>query len=341
MVEMQSLAIRSSGRVDAQEALHAYLALVVLPCAGIEVIHPHFEAVCLSNRQAVYLCREQQSCAHFVCKFFGHRWYLSQEERRELLNHEFNSLSALRDIGFCEFPDRVVRPLSKNEEINCLLVEEFAHGHDLDYYIAKAAYEGQHDRLFQKLTQLAHFLAQLHNRTASRDEVNFSESLAYFRHVVDSLARLGLIDDSAVAALRDLSGEWERSAAMWADLSVMIHGDATPTNFIFHPEDGVTAIDLERMRPADRVHDVGVLMAELKHHFAWRTRRADAAEPFIGYFLRAYCEDFPDPESTFDAVTRRNQFYMALGELRIARNEWLNWEHRKWLVDEARRCLQL
>jgi aminoglycoside phosphotransferase (APT) family kinase protein len=159
--------------------------------------------------------------------------------------------------------------------------------------------------------------------------------------VVDSLARLGLIDDSTVAALRDLCGEWERNAAMWADLSVLIHGDATPTNFIFHPEDGVTAIDLERMRPADRVHDVGVLMAELKHHFAWRTRRADAAEPFIGYFLRSYCDDFPDPESTFDAVTRRNQFYMALGELRIARNEWLNWEHRKWLVDEARRCLQL
>jgi hypothetical protein len=31
---------------------------------------------------------------------------------------------------------------------------------------------------------------------------------------------------------------------------------------------------------------------------------------------------------------------MGLGELRIARNEWLPWEHRKWLTTEAHRCLQ-
>jgi len=127
---------------------------------------------------------------------------------------------------------------------------------------------------------------------------------------------------------------------MWADVSVLVHGDATPTNFIFHPEYGITAIDLERMQSSDRVYDIGILSAELKHHFAWRIFEADAAEPFIRHFLKSYCERFLDPESVFDSVACRNRFYMALGELRIARNDWLSWEHRKWVVDEAHRCLR-
>ena len=39
------------------------------------------------------------------------------------------------------------------------------------------------------------------------------------------------------------------------------------------------------------------------------------------------------------AVTRRLPFFMALTELRIARNEWLSWQHRRRLAREARACL--
>ena len=121
---------------------------------------------------------------------------------------------------------------------------------------------------------------------------------------------------------------------------MLIHGDITPTNIIFHPEDGLTAIDLERMRCADPVYDLGFLAAELRHHFAWRILKADAAEPFITHFFREYCEQFPDPGPVFDRITHRNRFYMALGELRIARNAWLPPGHRKWLVEEAFRCFR-
>jgi len=98
--------------------------------------------------------------------------------------------------------------------------------------------------------------------------------------------------------------------------------------------------DLERIRFSDRVYDIGMLMAELKHHFGWRVLQADAAEPFIGHFIRTYSEGFSEPESFFNAITYRSRFYMALGELRIARNKWLPWEHRKWLTDEAFQCLR-
>lgn len=338
---MQSLAAVPTSRfLDAKDPLHAHLAVVTLPRAGIEVKHPDFEAICLSNRQAVYLCRERKSHILFVCKFFGSRRHLSEVERRTLLNLEFFNLSAVREMGFSQFPYRVVRPLSKSERINCVLVEEFARGHDLDYYIGKAAYEGQHKCLFQKLTKLAHFLAELHNSTANMERLNFVDASNYFRYLVDMLVQDQVVDALAADKLRCLCDQWEKADEMGADVSVLVHGDATPTNFFFHPEDGVTAIDLERMHLADRVYDVGMLAAELRHHFAWRVYQADAAEPFISRLLWAYCEDFPDPEAGFRAISDRNRFYMALGELRIARNPWLPWEHRKWLAHEACRCLQ-
>jgi len=101
-----------------------------------------------------------------------------------------------------------------------------------------------------------------------------------------------------------------------------------------------TAIVLERIHLADRAYDVGMLAAELWHQFAWRVCQADAAEPFIDHLLWTYCACFPDQQRVFRNVTHRSRFYMALGELRIARNPWLPWEHRKWLVHEACQCLQ-
>ncbi len=338
---MKSLSALSSGRLRARSNLHKHLSNIVLPFAGINVAQPDFELHRLSIWQEVYLCKERNSSTPIVCKFFGSRSHLSKKKRLDLLNQEFGNLNAVREKGFCEFPYQVVRPLSKNEQINCLLVEEFARGNDLDYYLAKAAWEGQHEKLLKKLTMLAHFLAELHSRTALTARVNFADTADYFRHLVDSLARLELIDELAVGEFKCLCHEWTVIPEMWADISVLVHGDVTPTNFFFHPEDGLTAIDLERMHPADRVCDLGMLAAELKNHFAWRVFKADAAEPFITHFLRAYCDGVSDPESRFNAITYRNRFYMALGELRIARNIWLTLEHRKWLIDEARRCLQL
>jgi len=336
---VNSHAEKLGGKLKAEHPLYAYLAADVLPRVGIETKHPHFSTTSLDNRQAVYLCREQTSHAVFVCKFFGRRRGLSEGERRSSLNHEFGSLLSVRNLGFCQFPHRVVRPVSKSEKIAYLLVEDFARGHDLDYYIAKAAYEGQHQRLLGKLTKLARFLVDLHNRTAGSIRVNFTDSREYFIYLVNSLVRREVVDLPTAERLTRLGYEWEQSADMRADVSVLVHGDATPTNFIFHHDDGMTAIDLERVHPADRMYDVGMIAAELKHHFAWRILQAGAAEPFIEHFLRVYCQGFPDPESAFRACTHRSQFYMALGELRIARNSWLPWKHRKWLVKEAICCL--
>jgi hypothetical protein len=85
----------------------------------------------LSNNGEVYVYQERESRSLFVCKFFGSRWYLSEQERKDGLNYEFKNLSTVCDMGFCKFPYHVVRPLSMDERLNCLLVEDFVRGHHM------------------------------------------------------------------------------------------------------------------------------------------------------------------------------------------------------------------
>jgi hypothetical protein len=61
----------------------------------------------------------------------------------------------------------------------------------------------------------------------------------------------------------------------------------------------VIAIDLERMKTADRVFDVGRVAAEIKHFFMQYTGNKWLAEPYIGHFLREYACHFPDRDSAF------------------------------------------
>ena len=263
--------------VDSRTPLYEHLKSIVLPKAGIEVRCPDFESSRLSANQDVYLFEELKSRNRFVGKYFGFRYQLSEEERKNSLNHEFNNLCITREKGFSDYPNRIVRPYSKSEQIDCLLVEDFVRGHDLDYYIAKAAYEGQHERLLRKLTLLGHFLSILHRQTTVDRSIHFKESSIYFRLTIDGMKRQEIIDEKIAFEFEHLITEWEGMDEMTQDEAVLVHGDATPTNFFFHPEDGITAIDLERMHLADRVYDIGFLAAELKHHFACRIQNALAA----------------------------------------------------------------
>ena len=151
---MRATISQRNGSPNFFHPIYAQLACEVLPSRGIDVSAPAFDTTRLSNRHEVYL---------------------------DTLKQEFSNLSTVCKKGFYEYPHLVVRPLSKSEQIACLLVEDFARGHDLDYYISKAAYAGQYDRLFRKLTKLAHFLSALYNRTAGTAQVSFAEYSYYFR----------------------------------------------------------------------------------------------------------------------------------------------------------------
>jgi len=327
--------------LERHDPLYDYLSRIVLPGIGVEIPYPSIESICLSERQSVYLYHERKSEALVVGKFFGNRPENLNNNPSKSLDQEFSNLVVIRGKGFCNTPYRVVKPLGKVTHINYLLVEEYIKGHDLDYYISKAAYDGQKNRLFKKLRYLAEFIALLHGVTDS--SVTFENRNIYsdIISVLNKLSYTGILSKKNHLKLLNLCNEWREEKSIWSDSPVLIHGDATPTNFIFHHEEGVTAIDLERMRLADRVYDIGIMAAELKHHFAWRILKADASEPFIEHFIGSYCKSLKEDFSVFNDVSLKNRLFMAYGELRIARNLWLPKEHREWLIDEAIKCMTL
>jgi hypothetical protein len=95
------------------------------------------------------------------------------------------------------------------------------------------------------------------------------------------------------------------------------------------------------MRHGDPAFDLGYVVAEIQHAFMLATGHRSPAEPFISHFFHDYCSDFPDPESTFKAITARTPFYMALNLLRIADNAYISEEHGRRLVQQAKTLLRV
>jgi Ser/Thr protein kinase RdoA (MazF antagonist) len=258
----------------------------------------------------------------------------------ERMRQEFENLQVLRGYGMATYPHQVVRPLGVNEALNGVLVEDYCGGSTLCSFIRGAIHEQRERQLLAKLTALAYFLATLHNRTANGHNVNFAEDCYYLDRLVKKLQVTGIIgawDAEEFYWLRDL---WRDKPRMWEDRQVFVHGDATPSNFLFGRGLDVMAIDLERMRRADRVFDLGRIAGELQHFFIEATGNKYAAEPFIGHFLWEYACHFPDRNRAFLALTARIPFQMALTLLRIARNSWIDGPHRLRLVEEAKIILR-
>lgn len=294
----------------------------------------------LNEEGSIFECMDGGSGSSLVCKFFGARLNVPETECRNLLDHEYHCLHEIRMRGFDRFPFFVVKPLVKLEEMEYLLVEEFVEGKSLDHFIGRAAHDRKDKRLFQKLDLLAEFLARLHLINWTFKPVSFGRIAGFFRSMAKGLRNDNVFDEVLSSRLLHLCDKWEGRMEMWASGVTLVHGDATPTNFIVTPEDGVTAIDFERMGVGDPIYDVGLFASELKHHFALRIHDSNAAEPYISHFLYRYCQRISGGDAHFSELTFRSRFYMALGELRIARNPWLPLGHRRWLGEEAERCLQ-
>jgi aminoglycoside phosphotransferase (APT) family kinase protein len=256
------------------------------------------------------------------------------------MQQEFENLELLRSYGLAGHPHHVVRPLGTNAWLNNILVEEYVPGAALSGFVDYAIHSGRSQVLFEKLTALAYFLATLHNRTANGQSVDFHQDCAYLDRLVRKLQAqhvIGAWDADELYWLRD---RWRGKPRMWDDNQVLVHGDATPSNLLFGKDLSVIAIDLERMKRADRTFDVGRIAGELQHYFLQAKGDKYAAEPFIGHFLWEYACHFPDRDRAFRSICGRLPFQMALTLLRIARNSWVDAPHRRRLVDEAKIILR-
>jgi thiamine kinase-like enzyme len=325
------------GHLPTQDPLHSYLQNEILPQVGGSNSSANFRVFHLSGSNKVYLYEEQHSQARVVGKFFTGNGAGATGQR---MHQEFHNLHLLRDYGLAHHPHSVVRPLGCNGWLNNVLVEEYCHGQSLSNVITNALFHGQQDALYSKLTALAYFLATLHNRTANGYGVNFHEDCAYLDHLVHKLLRRNFINGDEANELYWLRDRWREQPRMWEDQQVLVHGDATPSNFLFGYGLDVIAIDLERMKRADRVFDVGRIAGELQHAFLQATGHKYAAEPWIGHFLWEYSCHFPDRNSAFRSITGRLPFQMGLTLLRIARNSWVSSAYRRRLIEEAKITLR-
>ena len=324
------------GHLATSDPLYGYLVEAIFPLLALSSRRPPVWRVFrVSATSAVYLYEDKWSGARVVGKFYARPRGLNGSGAPQSAAHEYRALDYLRGLGFAAAPDYVVRPLGVNADLGDLLMVEYVAGEQLDGVIEAAARQGQGERLFRKLSDLARFFARLHNRTAGGPGVDFSRTLAYFDRVVTYLAGRGGLSRRRLERLQGLARAHAARPVLWQDWQVLVHGDATPSNFLFGRDREVLAIDLERMHRDDRVYDVGRLCGELKHCFLRATGDPARSEPFIGHFLWEYAGHFSDRQRAFAAVTGRLPFHLGLTLLRIARNAWLDDGYRARLVREA------
>ena len=324
------------GHLSKSDNLYNYLKYDIQP----QLTHQEqveYRVFRLNGSNDVFLYEEKFSGVKLVGKFFYSPLRSNADTAYRHLCREYHHLNLLRGLGFDSPVHYVPRPLGCNAYLNHLLITEFCWGEPLASVIARAIQEHHDKLLYDKLSLLAYFLATLHNKTADWNQtVNFQKNVHYLNTIINALYQAGV--EKNPNRLYDLSHQWLNRSDMWQDASVLVHGDATPANFLYGGNT-VIALDLERLQRTDRVFDTGRIVGELAHFFMTYTHNRLNAERFIGHFLWEYATHFPDRNSAFYSINRRIPFYMGVNLLRIARNNWLDWKYRKRLVDEAKACL--
>jgi serine/threonine protein kinase len=328
------------GRLPESDPLHSYLRYDIQPRVSNSSGNPNYRVFQLNGSNDVYLYEDRSSGAKVVGKFFRSSRKWDTEKAAANLTREFEGLCRMRDRGLKGYPHHVVRPLGRNFSMNALLVTEYCEGEQFSDLILSVIQCGDKDRLYDKLTALAYFLSVFHNRTAIGARVDFNQDCAYMDRLINRLFEINAMGPDGAHELYWLRDQWYHQPKMWEDWQVMVHGDATPDNFMFGGGLSVVALDLERTKLADRVFDTGRVAGELKHFFMQATGDKYAAEPFIGHFLWEYACHFPDRENTFRSISCRTPFYMGITLLRIARNSWVEADYRRRLIHEAKECLR-
>lgn len=328
------------GHLSHTDPLYSYIQDHIAPQLGLITPNADYRVFKFTCSQSVYLYEEIDNKIRMVAKFHPSYHLGTASLPAQTGEKEFSDLLFVRSLGFTAPSHYVDKPLGYNPGIGNVLLVEYLDGDLLHQVISNAIFQGKCNRLYRKLGALAHFLATLHNRTAGDWKVNHGETHDYAGQLITSLMTKWSMSSEDCGELNYLCHQWRAQSCMWEDRAVLVHGDATPSNFLFGHGSNTMAIDFERMKWADRVFDLGRLCGELKHVFFQATGDARAAEPFIGHFLWEYCRHFPDYMNTFRAITRRIPFHMGITLLRIARNSWIDWEYRWRLVREAKAILR-
>jgi Phosphotransferase enzyme family len=331
------------GHLASEDPLKDFLAKVLRDRMRIRTKSLAFQVYRMPGAHETYCYQEKSTRVRVVCKFFGTRQRFTSDpvQGTRLAQQEYDNLNILRGYGLIGSPHHVVEPFGVRPDINAALAVEYFPGEGFAKTIRRGTCQGDTVYLRNQLGALAHFLSNMHIRTAVPCGMDFGKDCELLTKAVERLfanALIGQWDVDEMLFLRDL---WRTRPRMWHDSQAWLHGDATSGNFLFGAGSQVVAIDLEAMRHGDPAVDLGYIVAEIQHAFMLATGHRSPAEPFIGHFFREYCSDFPDPGSTFKSITARTPFYMARNLLRIADSAYVTEECSHRLVEQAKTLLRV
>ncbi len=253
-----------------------------------------------------------------VGKFFGEpTGVMRRYDEEKAMKNEYRRLKRASKV----IP--VPRTIAYRSNFHNVVVTDYIEG------VALRKYLRREHQLHDRLPSVAALLRRLHDGT--RGSCNVQREFEQFHRVLAQ----NRLDRDQREQFDHLLGRWWDAGLLHGFRGSMIHGDATPANYLF--SDGkVYAIDFESgWRNAHPVHDPGVLCAEMKHFFASRFGNGELSEPYIGHFLWHYSKG----EADFHRVTDVLPFFMAFGYMRIARLGWAP-SHREYLIREAKACLK-
>lgn len=273
----------------------------------------------------VYMYRLEGEGYGVVAKFYGRpsrakgRYLEVQGDQNaaKFMTNEFTTLTKIGKII------NVPRPLAMNRDFDCVLLTEWVEGNSLYDHMLSEEY------LFERLLSVAHLLRKLHDGT--RSSYCKEKEFAHFHRVLDPIE----LSPNIRSECDYLLGEWWSSPFLDQRYGCSIHRDSKPNHYIF-ASDQPYALDFESFwEYANSVHDLGIMAAKLRNYFGWEKGNIEKAEPYIGHFIRNYCND----EEEFFKITEVLPFFMSLGWFRKARCG-MHVEHRSMVLNEALECLR-
>ncbi len=187
----------------------------------------------LNGSNDVYLYEDRHTGTKVIGKFFLSSRKKDAVKAASRLTREFDNLCMMRDYGLTGYPHHVVRPLGRHYSMNALLVTEYCEGELLSDVIREVIQSGDHGKLYHKLTALAYFLSTFHNRTAIGVGVEFHQDCEYMDRLINRLHDIRALGGDEARELYWLRDQWRNQPRMWEDQKVLVHGDATPENFMF------------------------------------------------------------------------------------------------------------
>lgn len=335
------------GELSPSDPIHSLLGREVFNGnQAPNVQDPVFDVFSLDANGIIFRYGERRSGLSVVGKFYGRKWLDGSQSgqtarRAQLMHRELENLRFACTLELDGSRHRVVRPLAESESINCVLVEDYAPGPDLETFVREVLAGQDARQLFGCLDDIAWFLADLHSRTSFGHPLPQEPALAYLGCVADELLFWRVACQERYGSLRLLVDHWASSGILATGDEVLVHGDATPTNFLWRADHDLAVIDLERLHPGDRAQDLGCVAAELKHLFWWHGQDPEGGEAFIRHLYRTYADCVLIDTEQFHELTQRGRFFMGCNMLRIARNPWLQLGYRRQLLEEATRCLKI